>query len=560
MWQEHNFNIRRIEKTFRRHDSSVQYTYLGCYFFVFPRRSKVTSILLENPTNQSFTLQPRITNPDVFALHWGASAQQLASVSAQLTTDCEVRSRVRSRGSPTRFDWDIQLPTAHRTPDDQAPSDPSVSGSQSVMVKLAPKSRVRLGLKFTPHALGELEHDGQIEFVSDEASLSLSRSLASSLGFALSVWLFKLRGCGLPPEPRDPVYTSVEIGSAVTLTLSMINPFRHPVLCDIYLTPVSYSALLKRVECAHSTALSSHPEDTKQPASDENADEQGSPENSRGFESMDLNKPLESAFQLLVRREKGVRVEAKAVFDIPLTFAPMEMREHEAVCCAVMRRVDGQSLGRGIESGEEIHELRWLTPIKGVPEATSQFTDFQEIGALGRTSLPRPIIMPTGSNRPALISGVARTVSRFHIELNLSANVPLTKSQQPFSSDMLSEDRPSQILIRPVSSTRSGPISARSRLRSSPSEWVGTSSWWTRAESGDVSWKLEAVTREQDRELAELINLDQLLRKSINIHLITLKKEKPTGPIELVLGVIFTPSRPFKYVRLTWMFLTDTYL
>lgn len=52
------------------------------------------------------------------------------------------------------------------------------------------------------------------------------------------------------------------------------------------------------------------------------------------------------------------------MFDIPVIFAPTEMREHEAICCAVMRRVDGQILGYRNETNEEIEELRWLIPIK----------------------------------------------------------------------------------------------------------------------------------------------------------------------------------------------------
>lgn len=52
----------------------------------------------------------------------------------------------------------------------------------------------------------------------------------------------------------------------------------------------------------------------------------------------DVNTP----FCLLLKRKGGIRVGPKSTLDIPVCFAPTEMKMYEAVCTVVVTREDGE--------------------------------------------------------------------------------------------------------------------------------------------------------------------------------------------------------------------------
>lgn len=160
---------RSLSIVFCRYENILKTTIKPCILNpgTSRNRSKVTCIQLENPTNRSICLRPRVTNPEVFTLHRNASSEQLALLSAQHSVDCEVRSRICSHRSVNQSDWDVQLPISRGSLQGHGELEAMNSRPKSTVI-LDPKSCVRLGVKFTPYALGELGHDGQIEFLSDE--------------------------------------------------------------------------------------------------------------------------------------------------------------------------------------------------------------------------------------------------------------------------------------------------------------------------------------------------------------------------------------------------------
>ncbi|CAL8089586.1 unnamed protein product [Calicophoron daubneyi] len=479
--------------------------------------SVITNIVLNNPTDESYVLRPQLTNYEVFALQLSASAKQLARIASHKSVDLSRQGLKTHEKSVLSMATDTSKSTSARRIED-------VSSNHLV---LRPKSTIRLGLKFTPCYLGEKEHEGKIRFTCEK----------------LSEWIFILHGRGLPPQPREPISTYVAIGSASILILPLTNPLHHPVVMDIYLTPISYSGLFKRMENARKIAidetngsfgscLSGHLDLDSHQASFIK-----SPKT-----SID-NRSSGQAFQLLLKHNRNIHLASKMSFDIPISFAPMEMREYEAICCVVMRRHDDEIIS---SNEDDPTEIRWLMPIKGIPEATSTITFPPQLAVSTGKEMAHYSSISPGRLFP-LITGVARSVMKYQIELNLSSSLPPTMRTSTISASMLPEDRPSEIRIRPASSSSSWSVlSERSAAKASPTNLIGTSAAWSQLEHGVVTWKLEPVVPEEEREIAEFIDLDNLLSSSINIHIVDIKRSEKHGSIELVLGVIFTPPRPFK--------------
>ncbi|KAF6777109.1 hypothetical protein AHF37_02862 [Paragonimus kellicotti] len=471
-------------------------------------KSKVVSILLNNPTDETYRLKPQLINCDVYTLHMGVPPG--SSVHKNV---CSSRSLLRSRQSHVG-----QFPDFHQTQDGLDGQWIRTRTTPCTVLTLGAHTTLRLGLNFTPCNLGTKEHEGVIKFFSEK----------------LGVWRFVVCGRGLPPQPRETVCTYVPIGSATTLIIPITNPLKHPVIMDIYLTAASVGGLLKRLEETRRVIV-----DSSQGSLDPlltNAHRI-----SRSSSNLPLIKPEDEPFQLLLKRERNIRLDGKTSFDIPLSFAPVEMRETEAICCVVMRRADGRLPEPGskdtIEEDEPL-EIRWLIPIKGTPEATSEMHCLPLIN--GRRN------EATAGFVPPIISGIARSTVKYQININLSSTIPLTKRPGSINSSMLPEDRPSTIQIHPVGSDSSRPMSDRSVAKASPTVLIGNSARWIKFESGDISWKLEPIIINDKRELEEFSNLERLLASSVNIHLKNASKQKPDGVMEIQLGVIFSPPRPFK--------------
>ncbi|VDQ01938.1 unnamed protein product [Trichobilharzia regenti] len=329
--------------------------------------SKITKIVLNNPTDEMYILKPKITNTDVFKLQLATSAKQLANITSPylLETDNKNESRIQMsticqypNDDLLHFSEDLnyssQLSLTNR----------SISSAVNGTIKLKPKSMLSLGLKFTPCDIGETEHQGSIVFYSEK----------------LTEWCFTLCGKGLMPEPRDPINVSVLIGSATTLVVPITNPFKYDVLLDIHLSESTLCGLFKQLEDTHNAILkkkfnnvppNSNDDDSKDnikenlvEANECNCDDDH--DHDKSFikaASKPINGNVYSAFQLLVKQKKNILLTSKKVFEIPISFAPLEMREHEALCTVRMYKANSAAHDLN-KTATSISPIRWLVPIK----------------------------------------------------------------------------------------------------------------------------------------------------------------------------------------------------
>ncbi|XP_052240686.1 cilia- and flagella-associated protein 47-like isoform X3 [Dreissena polymorpha] len=190
---------------------------------------------------------------------------------------------------------------------------------------LAPHSKMEVPLHFMPSTLGEGDHFAKITFLSEQ----------------LGEWVFVASGTGLLPQTQDPVSVFTVAGSNTTLIIPFRNPMDSPVLCEVMLR--DKNTTLEEVM--------------------------------NGVTDADTESP----FCLLLKRKAGIRVGPKSTLDIPVCFAPTEMKMFEAVCTVVVTREDGgrwayaprdsQGYQLSRTGSEGIREVRWVFPIQGIPES-----------------------------------------------------------------------------------------------------------------------------------------------------------------------------------------------
>ena len=59
-------------------------------------------------------------------------------------------------------------------------------------------------------------------------------------------------------------------------------------------------------------------------------------------EALTSNKDEDSPFCLLLKKKNAIRVGPKSTLDIPVCFAPTEMKMYEALCTVVVRKEDNE--------------------------------------------------------------------------------------------------------------------------------------------------------------------------------------------------------------------------
>ncbi|XP_048239518.1 cilia and flagella-associated protein 47-like isoform X3 [Haliotis rufescens] len=188
---------------------------------------------------------------------------------------------------------------------------------------LRPHSQIEVPLHFMPSTLGQGEHHANITFHSEQ----------------LGEWVFEATGTGQLPQPQDPVSVFTAAGTNTTLIIPFRNPLDHAVLANIVLTDNEQQ--LERV--------------------------------TTGMESE------ESPFCLLLKHNTGLRVGPKSTLDIPISFAPNQMRKYVGLCTVIVHKEDGTAwqyvptdangypVSRTGSGG--LMEIRWLFPVNGIPES-----------------------------------------------------------------------------------------------------------------------------------------------------------------------------------------------
>ncbi|ESO84826.1 hypothetical protein LOTGIDRAFT_196276 [Lottia gigantea] len=183
-------------------------------------------------------------------------------------------------------------------------------------INLPSYSKIEVPLHFMPSTLGNGSHTTKVSFTSKQ----------------FGEWVFEASGIGLIPSPQDPVSVYTAAGSNTTLIIPFRNPMDQTVLADVILTD-----------------------------EDENKDD-------------GKNSP----FCLLLKHNTGLRLPPKATLDIPISFAPGEMKKYQSLCTVVVRRDDGEKWNyvpkseSGVpekQSGEDLHVIKWYFPIHGIPES-----------------------------------------------------------------------------------------------------------------------------------------------------------------------------------------------
>ncbi|CAH8510920.1 unnamed protein product [Dicrocoelium dendriticum] len=473
-------------------------------------KSKVTSLVLSNPTGESYILQPQLTNCEVFMLHMGVTTKQLARISSRHSSRIgkqSVLDSARSQHSPTCKEDDFE--TSPMNYDEQTAGYNTSRDTTCMNVFLEAESTLRLGVKFTPCDIGEQAHEGEITFYSNK----------------LQKWTFLLRGIGLPPQPRDPLCIHAALGAATTTMLAVPNPFKSPVTVDIYFKE---QAVIKFEESERGFL-----EGERMRTQNVHLTE-GSVQSSDNTRN---EATTSDSFKLLLESDRELSLKSKAVLQVPVLFAPTEMREYRSVCTVVMRTL------RSPKMEEDSVGITWLLPIKGVPEASSSSRLSNRphlVQKYTRGKLSEAQFVPT-------ITGVARSVSRYHIHVTLSPLSLTSKTLGPINNAIPSKDSVSPIRIRSVNSIGNRASSPDQPLGEDSCTEIGANSeLGCRKKSDNYSWSLRIISLKKSRKIDEPYNGDRLLAKSIDIRLKKTKVKADLGINELLFMAKFKPPHPFK--------------
>ena len=86
---------------------------------------------------------------------------------------------------------------------------------------------------------------------------------------------------------------------------------------------------------------------------------------------VDAKKCRDKAFSLLLKTQSRILLKPKATLDIPICFAPDMIVLHEATCYINASNADGTPFDayNQITSFAYNKEMRWVFPIKGIPES-----------------------------------------------------------------------------------------------------------------------------------------------------------------------------------------------
>ncbi|KAK4474563.1 hypothetical protein MN116_001706 [Schistosoma mekongi] len=495
--------------------------------------SKILKILLDNPTEEMYILKPKIFNSDVFKLQLSTSAKQLACLSPSLITESSEKhpSHLQTSTLCQSSNSDILNiidELTNKSSSRLLTNRSNTSHSTEGIIRLKPKSKLYLGLKFTPSAIGDEEHHGSIVFYSDK----------------LAEWCFNLHGNGIAPQPRDPITVSVMIGSATTVIVPIINPFKYDTVLDINLCETTLCGLFKHLEdtrndiyknqldnkSINSASVDNEKFNDQLTKTNEcNCDDNDNKPYCRSLQTDPTNISIYSAFQLLVKEKKNIRLSSKSVFDIPISFAPLEMREHEALCTVIMHKLDSSKC----KSSRSTSSIRWLIPIKGIPEMKSLLYP-----SSNEFHLPYPY--QSKKNAPLIINGTVRSKSCYVITLRLFNSLTHTINNSALSEQM------KDIEIHNVQSDEDKKIFNEQMFHETSELLFNKSTLWERIQVGNLEWTLKPVIKKDDEQLAKLIEVDKIFARSLIMKLLQVKKHDDLEMTEINLGMIFSPSLSFK--------------
>lgn len=181
----------------------INFTYTELWFIKFTQSivcfillkfysSKITKILLDNPTEELYILKPKIFNSDVFKLQLSTSAKQLACLSPSLTTELDEQHHSHLQMSTLCQYSDNDILDINEMENNSSrmllTNRSTVLHTTERIIKLKPKSKLYLGLKFTPCAIGKEEHEGSIVFYSEKVCSMKSHLSSTYIFFFKKIW------------------------------------------------------------------------------------------------------------------------------------------------------------------------------------------------------------------------------------------------------------------------------------------------------------------------------------------------------------------------------------
>ncbi|CAH8660570.1 unnamed protein product [Heterobilharzia americana] len=400
--------------------------------------SKVTKIVLNNPTDEFYILKPKLFNTEVFKLQLATSASQLANITSSKASGIDDVYSHLQNSTICQYTEDGLLALSEDLKYSSQASliNRSASSTLDGIIKLKPKSTLYLGLKFTPCAIGEAEHQGSIVFHSEK----------------LTEWCFML--------------------------------------------------FWQRQASQHKYLF-----------------------NFSTFDETTKNIPLKS----------------KTVFEIPISYAPIEMREHEALCTVIMHKSNSTKCGSS--KVEKSSSIRWLIPIKGIPEMKSlsyPLSDSRE--------LTLPYYCNYNKNafrKPLVINGTVRSKSYYIVTLRLLNSLTHTSDQNLSFRDQMKDIEVHSLTSKEERSKFDEQMFGKTAVATTESLF-NQSALWEQIQVGNLEWTMKPVIKKEDEPLAKLIELDKVLVRSLNMKLLQVKKHDDLEFTELDVGMIFSPSLSFK--------------
>ncbi|XP_075257847.1 cilia- and flagella-associated protein 47-like isoform X3 [Convolutriloba macropyga] len=354
------------------------------------------------------------------------------------------------------------------TPVSSNPNNFTVDGVTAGKQILLPAcSEVETPLLFIPSSLGKGNHLARISFTCQQ----------------FGEWVFLASGSGVSPVEVDPVSVYCQLSA----NSSIIIPFRNPTDENVF------------VDVMLAANRESLPED-----------------NERLKNDFDLN----GTFCLLLKHSRNVLLKPKSILDIPISYAPDSMDPSNCVCAVAIRREDGEPWDReelqrstgDRDANGVVSQIRWVFPVKGVPQST------------------------IGEEKPLIIECEARNRVEERVEVILTGVIGTgssTSKKKPGSS---------------VAATGAIPASSQPRLPST-SSGAGSQPGSPHLSSPDgmLLSETNTVAREFTYEVVFVSEQSRrVLEKMVAISLVKKDKDTHTGLAKLIFTAIFRPEKPIQ--------------
>ncbi|RTG89974.1 uncharacterized protein DC041_0008568, partial [Schistosoma bovis] len=208
---------------------------------------------------------------------------------------------------------------------------------------------------------------------------------------------------------------------------------------------------------------------------------------------------------------RNIRLSSKTVFDIPISFAPLEMREHEALCTVIMHKSNsGKCKSKFSISYNPYHNNNTTSSI--------------------------------------IINGTVRSKSYFIITLRLLNTFIYTESHLTHNENI--KDIEIQIIQSEEDKKLFHEKIFNNKINESLLSLCNQYSIWDNIKINNLEWIIKPIIKKTNEQLIKLIDLNKILTNSLIIKLFQIKKLDDLEITEIKLAkdppiddVIYIPHR-----------------